>query len=164
MFHLQMSQSQHQEEAAQDRCWHDMYFNNSEIFDKIKQIKYTDTKNPQYTVRIYVDKNQNSFQYDIQPSQDPVIKIVQYTKSNYLRLGFLAMIAAIQDILQNKNAAKKQVPKPTIRFVFQNKIYKHYIRNAGMLAASSKLNPQSPNNKKKKPCNMDLILRFLLLN
>lgn len=72
-----------------------MYFKNSDIFDKIKQIKYTDTKNPQYTVRIYVDKNQNSFQYDIQPSQDPVVKIVQYTKSNYLRLGFLAMIAAI---------------------------------------------------------------------
>ena len=93
--------------------WKEVYYNNYKQIDKIKQVRYTDTKSPQYTVRIYVDRSQNCFQYDVQPSQSPVVKVVMYHESNYLRLGFLATMGP----------ERKAVPKPTVRFVFQNGVY-----------------------------------------
>ena len=144
--------------------WKEVYYNNYRQIDKIKQVRYTDTKSPQYTVRIYVDRSQNCFQYDVQPSQSPVVKVVMYHESNYLRLGFLAMIAAMKDILAAMGPERKAAPKPTVRFVFQNAVYQCYIENANRLAMAQKLSPSSPSNRRRKPQNMEVILRFLLLN
>ena len=159
-----MSQGQQLEETSQGMSWEQVFSRHFPAVSRIRQVKYTDTKAPQYTVRIFVHRTQHFFQYDVQPLGEPRVRVVTYAQSNYLRLGFLAMIAAMKEILGTMNTQQKQVPKPTIRFVFQNRVYRHYIDIAGRLAAAQKLDPHSRNNQKRKPQNMDLILRFLLLN